>query len=93
MKYIDEGYPDLLLFFAGWSASPDSFARLAVPERTDYWVVYDYRDMAFPEFAGYEHVDVVAWSLGVWVAAAVLPAPADSGNGHLGKRLFDAFGV
>ena len=41
MKYIDEGYPDLLLFFAGWSASPDSFACLSVPERTDYWDVYD----------------------------------------------------
>lgn len=74
MKYIDEGYPDLLLFFAGWSASPDSFARLAVPERTDYWVVYDYRDLTLPEVTGYEHVDIVAWSLGVWVAAAVLPA-------------------
>lgn len=65
----------LLLCFAGWSASPEIFRRLRVeaPEEgnanTDVWICYDYRDLSFPEnIDSYETIRLVAWSLGVWVA-------------------------
>ena len=74
LKYKDEGNDKLLLFFNGWGASPELFARLEPDADRDYWVVYDYRG-GFgmeEEVSAYKEVTVVAWSLGVFVATLAL---------------------
>lgn len=59
----------MILFFTGWSSSPGSFRQLEIPDDTDLWVCFDYRDLTFKEdLTSYRHVHLVAWSLGVWVA-------------------------
>ena len=65
-KYKDKGKEKLLLFFNGWGASPELFARLEPDADMDYWVAYDYR-MGFgmeEDLSAYKEVTVVAWSLG-----------------------------
>ena len=73
-KYKDEGKEKLLLFFNGWSASPELFARLEPDTDMDYWVAYDYRGgFGLDEgIRAYKEVTVVAWSLGVFAAARSL---------------------
>ncbi|MDY4844803.1 MAG: DUF452 family protein [Parabacteroides sp.] len=62
----------LYLILNGWSASPELFNQLPLPEGADVWVAYDYRDLTFPEsLAGFEEVHLIAWSLGVWVATTL----------------------
>lgn len=64
----------LILMFAGWSARPQCFAEMELPADTDLCVCYDYRDMDLQiDLSGYESVDMVAWSLGVWVANELYP--------------------
>lgn len=72
----------LLLCFAGWSASPELFRRLTAdgPDGenadTDVWICYDYRDLSFPAtIDAYETIRIVAWSLGVWVAEQLFSGP------------------
>jgi biotin synthesis protein BioG len=66
----------LLLFFAGWGSDFRPFLPIPAQEM-DVLMLYDYRDMTLPDeleamFAGYQTVNVLAWSLGVWVANKVL---------------------
>jgi biotin synthesis protein BioG len=72
--------PDLLLFFNGWGMDRRLADHLvsACSERQapgpDIVLLYDYRDLTLPEWlgeaiAGVRSVDLLAWSLGVWVAA------------------------
>lgn len=72
-KNRNNGATRLLLFFAGWSASPHLFKRLEAEADTDVWICYNYRTLAFEEnLSIYCRIDVIAWSLGVWVADRLL---------------------
>lgn len=71
-KHIHRSSSRLILFFNGWSASPDLFRPLAPPEETDVWICYDYRDLTFDDtIKSYSDIHLVAWSLGVWVAEQI----------------------
>ena len=69
-------HPDakqLILCFAGWSASPELFRRLTADDNQDVWVCYDYRDISLTEsLESYNRIYLIAWSLGVWVAEQLL---------------------
>lgn len=68
-KSSNKNASSLILFFAGWSASPESFRSLKIPDGTDLWICYDYRSLDFQEdLSPYTHIHLIAWSLGVWVA-------------------------
>lgn len=68
-KTINKKASSLILFFAGWSVSPDLFKRMEVDGDSDLWICYDYRGLIFNEdISTYKRVHLVAWSLGVWVA-------------------------
>lgn len=59
----------LLLFFAGWSARPEVFARLEAQQGTDVMLCYDYRDTTFAEdLSRYNEIHLIAWSMGVRMA-------------------------
>jgi biotin synthesis protein BioG len=63
-----------ILFLAGWGMDPTPFAGIPAAE-TDLCMVYDYRELApmdLAPFAGYELLHLIAWSMGVWVAAHLL---------------------
>lgn len=69
IKQQSDQSPSLLLFFAGWSASPELFTRLKADEGTDVMICYDYRDLAFEEdLTRYEDIHLIAWSMGVRMA-------------------------
>lgn len=65
-----------VLFFAGWGMDATPF-RASLPADRDCVVCFNYANLDFdlgPELARrYDEVLVVAWSLGVWAAARVLP--------------------
>lgn len=63
----------LRIFFAGWGGDSNLFGRRA-PKGVDFMLCYDYRDMGFDYslLEGYEAVEVVAWSFGVWVASQTM---------------------
>jgi biotin synthesis protein BioG len=70
------GQPSCLLFFAGWGMDPEPFRTFA-PQGHDLLLVYDYRELNEPEPAaflpqGYQHLALLAWSMGVWVAGHLL---------------------
>lgn len=70
-----QGSGRVLLFFNGWGMDAGAVAHLACDG--DMLAVCDYRDLeqGRPEgLEAYAEVDVVAWSMGVWAAANVLPA-------------------
>lgn len=64
---------------AGWGMGPEPFTEIMVSD-TDILLCYNYCDLdAVPDpslFAGYQRLDIVAWSMGVWVAGHCF-----SGNG------------
>lgn len=68
-----EGNPSLLLFFAGWGADERLFDR-PVASGYDYMLCFDYRtlDFDYSLLDGYEKINLIAWSMGVWVAGSVL---------------------
>lgn len=70
---IHEHHPKLLLLFAGWAADETLFRQYR-PQGMDYMICYDYRTLDFDEsvFSRYRQVNVVAWSMGVWVASLIL---------------------
>jgi malonyl-CoA O-methyltransferase/biotin synthesis protein BioG len=63
----------LLLFFSGWGMDEHPFMEY-LPVDRDCMICYDYRSLAFDEslLAPYEHIRMVAWSMGVWAASHVL---------------------
>ena len=66
----------LLIFFHGWGM--DARAVQHLHGECDIAVVCDYRNLTvdvklLEELKQYRHIDVVAWSMGVWAAANVLP--------------------
>ena len=76
MKYEwikQEGNPRLLMFFVGWAADATPF-RTYDPEGRDLVVCYDYRNLDLDlNVESYDVVDIVGWSMGVWVASQVAP--------------------
>lgn len=70
---IKNNHPHLLLFFAGWGADETPF-KMYHPANSDYIVCYDYRNLSFDAelLKGYEQINVVGWSMGVWAASQVL---------------------
>lgn len=70
-----DGARRLLVFFNGWGMDERVVADLAPPPGTDLLEVHDYKDPAAGELeralAPYPSFALVAWSLGVWAAAAV----------------------
>jgi biotin synthesis protein BioG len=72
-RQIHTGNKKLILFFAGWSASPALFTHLEVPSDFDLAICYDYRNFDFDlDLSPYDDLKVVAWSLGVWVAEKMI---------------------
>ena len=70
---INENHPQLLLFFAGWAADETPFKQYR-PKNMDYMICYDYRtlDFDYSIFDHYRQVNVVAWSMGVWMGSLIL---------------------
>lgn len=64
-----KGGLQLVLFFGGFACDENLLARVNIPSGCDVAMLYDYRDFDFemPQL-NYEHVSVIAWSFGVWVA-------------------------
>ena len=64
----------VVVFFNGWGMDKRSFPRLE--GEMDKIVCWDYRTLntdSTPSFIGYKKINVVAWSMGVWAAANILP--------------------
>ena len=60
-----------ILFMAGWGMGPEPFFS-CVPNECDLFICYDYRELSLPDmdqFANYSHLELISWSMGVWVAA------------------------
>ena len=70
---VHENHPKLLLLFAGWAADETPFKQYR-PKGMDYMVCYDYRTLDFDKsiFDRYQRVNVVTWSMGVWVGSLIL---------------------
>jgi malonyl-ACP O-methyltransferase BioC len=69
---VDEQSARLILIFAGWSTDASAYQELRC-EGYDIAVVSDYTSLSLPEVGPREEVVVLAWSLGVAAAAAVIP--------------------
>jgi len=60
-----------ILFMAGWGMGPEPFSFLAADD-CDVFICYDYRELTpldMELFSGYSSLELLAWSMGVWVAA------------------------
>lgn len=59
----------LIIFFAGWSFDENPFKFLAC-ENFDVLIVYDYStiDENIEKFTSYEEINLIVWSMGVFVA-------------------------
>lgn len=73
---VRNGNPGLRVFFTGWSGERALFPkeRDFYPKDEDIMLCSHYHDFYWDEslLDGYQFIDVVAWSLGVWVASDVL---------------------
>lgn len=83
------GSEQLIIFFCGWGFDEQCVSRIAAND-VDVVVMYDYRSLEVELVTdGYQHVTVIAWSFGVWVASklmhdgAIAPNEAYAINGSL----------
>lgn len=63
-----------LLYFGGWGSTPESVGHLSLPDGTDYFAFYDYREVSpeeLPPLERYEEIAVVGWSMGVWAISVL----------------------
>ncbi|MFI3298506.1 MAG: DUF452 family protein [Rikenellaceae bacterium] len=67
------GRSKLLLIFSGWGGEPNLFATDFREFTCDVMVCYDYTDMVFDStiLSQYAEVELVAWSMGVFVAGQI----------------------
>jgi biotin synthesis protein BioG len=99
------GNPDCILFMAGWSMALEPFQVLAA-KSVDVLMVYDYRDLDDRELCAQLHniqhhrLHLLAWSMGVWVAAQVLkdfcltsPFSSATAIGGTCKPIDDKYGI
>lgn len=92
----------LLVFFNGWGMDERVVAGLAPPRASDLLEIHDYADLDAGELeravGPYPSFSLVAWSLGVWAAAAVcaglrrVPERAIAINGTC-RPIDDEFGI
>ncbi len=70
---IKGGHRRLLLFFAGWGADETPFKDYQ-PADSDFMLCYDYRTLDFDAslLKGYQEINVIGWSMGVWAASRVM---------------------
>lgn len=64
----------VILFFNGWGMDAGIVSKLGAA--SDVLMFYDYRTLScgsLPDLKHYREIYVVAWSMGVWAAACVLP--------------------
>lgn len=64
----------VVVFFNGWGLDAHAVSQLKAT--CDLVMCNDYRTLEcaeIPSFSGYERIDVIAWSMGVWAAANVIP--------------------
>ncbi len=66
-----KGHAHLILFFSGWAVSTSPILHLAGDH--DLLVLGDYRDEGLPPLPPYARITVAAYSMGVAVAARLLP--------------------
>lgn len=58
---------ELIVFFAGWGCDYNQFTNLH--DNKDVLILYDYQDLKLDfDFEKYTHIDVIAYSAGVFVA-------------------------
>lgn len=70
--------PECIVFFTGWGMDPTPFQGLSALDH-DLYMVMDYRTLEtfdLDAFAGYQRLHLIAWSMGVRVAAHLLPGQA-----------------
>lgn len=70
---IKQNRSSLLLFFAGWGMDKHPFVDYK-PAHHDFMICYNYNTLEFDYnlISGYKQVEVVAWSMGVWVASQIM---------------------
>lgn len=69
-----QGGDRVIVFFNGWGMDGTVVSHLT--SREDVVVIYDYRDLSgkdLPDLGIYSEIYVVAWSMGVWAAANLVP--------------------
>lgn len=69
-----KGNSRVILFFNGWGMDSNAVAHLKTS--SDLIVFSDYRNISkveIPSFESYTEICLVAWSMGVWAAANVVP--------------------
>lgn len=71
---IKEDNSRLVLLFGGWGSGPEIFSDCRPGLGYDMLLCYDYRDLEFDYglLNAYSEIRLVAWSMGVWVADAIL---------------------
>lgn len=69
---INEGNSNLILFFAGWGMDATPFKEYKC-NKSDFIICYDYRtlDFDFNLIEKYKTIELVAWSMGVWIASQI----------------------
>lgn len=73
IEWINRQQKNLIVYFAGWGTPASAVAHLSLPADYDLLICYDYQDLSLDfDFSLYQHIRVVAWSMGVWVADQVL---------------------
>lgn len=75
IEWLNRKYTDrVVVFFNGWGM--DSRAVQHLKGSSDILAINDYRQLnaeILPKLASYREIDIVAWSMGVWAAANILP--------------------
>ncbi len=68
-----KGFDNLTVFFSGWAMDENPFLGFCMPE-SDVMICFDYTGLDFDLslIDKYATVRVVAWSLGVWAASALM---------------------
>lgn len=63
------GNKRVILFFSGWGLDERAVSHMT--GESDVLMLYDYRNIEgekAPVLNGYESIDVIAWSMGVWAS-------------------------
>ena len=70
--------PDLILFFNGWGMDHTRFTDWPCGSY-DVLAVSDFAQLEpLPDLSGYPRIHLIAWSLGIWVAAIILAETQDA---------------
>ncbi len=69
-----EGSDTVIIFFNGWGMDIHSISTLGNPD-VDCCLISDYTDEVLhtEDFDRYQHINLIAWSMGVWAAEFYFP--------------------